>query len=103
MGDSTINLTIRFLTDADVPKISAFFEGLSEASRSFYHPYPFDQDAVAKIAGELHNPNCVHMGAFSDEKLVGHVWYRGGARRWLSGFRHCDSLMPSTTEASVKN
>ena len=51
MGDNTTNLTIRFLTDADVPKISAFFEGLSEASRSFYHPYPFDQGAVAKIDG----------------------------------------------------
>ena len=44
MGDNTTNLTIRFLTDADVPKISAFFEGLSETSRSFYHPYPFDQE-----------------------------------------------------------
>ena len=75
MGDNTTNLAIRFLTDADIPKISAFFEGLSEASRSFYHPYPFDQDAVAKIAGELHDPSCVHIGAFSDEKLVGHVWY----------------------------
>ena len=78
MGDNTTNLAIRFLTDADIPKIPPFFEGLSEASRSFYHPYPFDQDAVAKIAGELHNPSCVHMGAFSEEKLVGHVWYRGG-------------------------
>ena len=78
MGDNTTGLTIRFLADADVPKIPPFFEGLSEASRSFYHPYPFDQDAVTKIAAELHNPSCVHMGAFSDEKLVGHVWYRGG-------------------------
>ena len=78
MGDNTTNLTIRALADADVPKISAFFEGLSGASRYFYHPYPFDQDAVATIAGELHNPSCVHIGAFSDEKLVGHVWYRGG-------------------------
>ena len=75
MGDNTTHLAIRFLTDADIPKIFAFFEGLSEASRFFYHPYPFDQDAVAKIAEELHNPSCVHIGAFSDEKLVGHVWY----------------------------
>ena len=75
MGDNTTNLAIRFLTDTDVPKIPPFFEGLSEASRSFYHPYLFDQNAVAKIAGELHNPSCVHIGAFSDEKLVGHVWY----------------------------
>lgn len=73
MGDNTTNLTIRALADADVPKISAFFEGLSGASRYFYHPYPFDQGAVATIAGELHNPSCVHIGAFSDEKLVGHV------------------------------
>ena len=56
MGDNTTNLTIRFLTDADVPKIPGFFEGISEGSRSFYHPYPFDQDAVGKIAGEIHNP-----------------------------------------------
>ncbi len=78
MGDNTTNLTIRALTDADVPKISTFFKGLSEASRSFYHPYSFDQEANANIAGELHNPTCVHIGAFSGENLVGHVWYAGG-------------------------
>ena len=89
MGDHTTHLTVRFLTDADVPKISVFFEGLSEASRAFYHPYFFDQDAVTKIAEELHNPSCVHIGAFSDEKLVGHVWYRGGGEDGLSGLGHC--------------
>lgn len=77
MGDNTTNLTIRFLADVDVPKISTFFEGLSEASRSFYHPYAFDQGAVANIAKELRSSSCVHIGAFSDGKLVGHVWSRG--------------------------
>lgn len=82
MDESTTNLTIRSLTDADVPKISTFFEGLSEASRDFYHPYLFDRGAVDKIADELHNPSCVHIGAFSDGNLVGHVWYvsRGRGR-----------------------
>ena len=89
MGDNTTHLTVRFLTDADVPKISVFFEGLSEASRAFYHPYLFDQDAVTKIAGELHNPSCVHIGAFSDEKLVGYVWVPWWRRRRLSGLGHC--------------
>ena len=85
MGDNTTNLTIRTLVDVDVPKISAFFEGLSEASRYFYHPYPFDQGAVTKIAEELHNSSCVHIGAFSGEKLVGHVWYRGGGEDGYPG------------------
>ena len=78
MGANTINLTIRFLTDADVPKISVFFKELSDASRYFYHPYPFDQGVVAKIVEELHNPSYVHIGAFNGENLVGHVWYAGG-------------------------
>ena len=85
MGDNTTDVAIRFLTDADVPSISTFFEGLSEASRSFYHPYPFNQDAVTKIAGELHDAGCVHIGAFSDGKLVGHVWYRGGGEDGYPG------------------
>ncbi len=85
MGDNTTDLAIRFLTDADVPSISTFFEGLSEASRSFYHPYPFNQGAVTKVAEELRDSSCVHIGAFSDGKLVGHVWYRGGGEAGYPG------------------
>ena len=66
---------IRLLEDADVPKIPGFFEGVSEASRKFFHPHSFDRNAVAEIAQGLRNPDCVHVGAFSGDSLIGHVWY----------------------------
>ena len=70
---------IRPLVREDVPKIPDFFEGLSENSRYFYHPYKFNGDAVSRIEGELDRENCAHLGAFrrSDgwDRMVGHVWY----------------------------
>ena len=71
---------IRLLADADVPKIPGFFAGVSEASRKFFHPHSFDREAVAEIAKGIRNPGCVHVGAFSGDSLIGHVWYarRGG-------------------------
>ena len=75
--DSHNNITIRLLEDADLPKIPTFFSGLSEISRNFYHPYAFDESAVQLTAEEIKNENCVHIGAFNDQKMVGHVWYRG--------------------------
>ena len=75
--DSHSNINIRLLEDTDLPKIPTFFSGLSEASRNFYHPYTFDDSAVQLTAEEIKNEDCVHIGAFSDQKMVGHVWYRG--------------------------
>ena len=70
---------IRQLVRSDVSNIPAFFDGLSETSRYFYHPYEFDGDAVARIEGQLSRDGCAHLGAFetSDgrERMVGHVWY----------------------------
>ena len=70
---------IRPMDDPDVPKLADFFDGLSEASRKFYHPYPFDQNALSLTAKELHDEGCAHIGAFHGDELVGHVWYRGTA------------------------
>lgn len=80
MDETTPNVTIRLLTDADVPKIPAFFAGVSEASRKFFHPHSFDRDAVADIARGIRDPGSVHLGAFSGDRLIGHAWYarRGG-------------------------
>jgi hypothetical protein len=64
------------MDDPDISKLADFFDGLSEASRAFYHPYPFDQSAIALTAKELHDEGCAHIGAFHGEQLVGHVWYR---------------------------
>ena len=71
---------IRLLTDADVPEIPGFFAGVSEASRKFFHPHSFDREAAAWIAREIHDPDRVHLGAFSGGRLIGHAWYarRGG-------------------------
>ena len=71
---------IRLLTDADVAKIPGFFAGVSGASRKFFHPHSFDRAAAAWIAREIHDPDSVHLGAFSGDMLIGHVWYarRGG-------------------------
>lgn len=68
-------VTIRFLEEADLPKLPAFFEGFSEASRRFFHPHSFDRNAAAEIAAAIRNPDCVHVGAFSGDCLIGHVWY----------------------------
>ena len=75
--DSSSNITIRLLEGTDLPKIPAFFSGLSETSRNFYHPYAFDDGAIQLIAKEIKNDDCAHIGAFSDQKMVGHIWYRG--------------------------
>ena len=75
--NSHSNVNIRLLEDTDLPKIPTFFSGLSEASRNFYHPYTFDDSAVQLTAEEIKSEDCVHIGAFSDQKMVGHVWYRG--------------------------
>ena len=75
--DSNSNITIRLLEGTDLPKIPAFFSGLSETSRNFYHPYAFDDGAIQLIAKEIKNDDCAHIGAFSDQKMVGHIWYRG--------------------------
>lgn len=84
------DVIIRPLNDADVPKILDFFDGLSQTSRDFYHPYAFDQNAVSQIAEQLGNQNCAHIGAFhgdgDGQKMVGHVWYigrEGGSRPGL--------------------
>ena len=77
-GNNT-NITIRPLNETGIPMIYGFFNGFPGASRKFYHPYTFDQDAISVIARQLHDGNCIHLGAFHDdgsgEKLVGYVWY----------------------------
>ena len=73
-------IEIRRMGDADVPKVPDFFEGLSEESRHFYHPYDFNQDAVSLTAKEIQDDGCIHIGAFHEEKMVGHVWCRGGGK-----------------------
>ena len=80
MSESRTKVTVRFFNDADVARIPAFFEGVSEASRHFFHPHSFDREAVAEIAEGIRDPDSVHVGAFSGEKLIGHVWYarKGG-------------------------
>ncbi|AWT60331.1 MAG: hypothetical protein CMN58_06155 [Solibacterales bacterium] len=72
-------IDIRSLEPRDLSKIPAFFAGLGEKSRYFYHPYDFDGDAVALIGGQLGRDDCFHLGAFESgdgqRRMVGHVWY----------------------------
>ena len=83
MTEKSPDTAIRLLEEADVPRIPGFFEGVSRASRRFFHPHSFDREAVAEIAKGIRNPGCVHVGAFSGDSLIGHVWY---ARRGTKPF-----------------
>ena len=73
------DITIRPLEDADVASILPYFDGLSPATRSTYHPFKFNVDDVTRIARQLHADNSAHVGAFCSDggggRMVGHVWY----------------------------
>ena len=73
------DIIIRALEDDDVAKVQPYFDNLSPATRSKYHPYKFTADDIATIARQLHADTSAHVGAFCDdgggERMVGHVWY----------------------------
>jgi GNAT superfamily N-acetyltransferase len=73
------DITIRPLEDADVVRILPYFDGLSPATRSTYHPFKFNQDDVTRIGLQLHADHSARVGAFCNdggaERMVGHVWY----------------------------
>ena len=78
-GNNT-NITIRPLNEADIPKIYGFFNGFPGASRKFYQPYTFDQDAISEIAynsttAVVLSISVPFMTMAVVEKLVGHVSY----------------------------
>lgn len=60
-------------------RILPYFDGLSLATRSTYHPFKFNQDDVTRIGLQLHADHSAHVGAFCNdggaERMVGHVWY----------------------------
>ncbi len=58
---------IRLLSAGDANMLGAYFLGLSDTTRGFYGPHPFDQATADKICGEIHHADTLRMLAVTEE------------------------------------
>lgn len=78
-------ITVRHLTPDDYERVLTYFEGLSEASRTFFAPHPFDPDHARTVVETSDMTDTVRLGAFAggaEGPMVGYFYYesREGVR-----------------------
>ena len=69
------DVVLRLLAENDVAALADYFEGLSERTRSFYAPHPFDRSTAEAICRELSTPDgsCpLRLVAVADGAIVGY-------------------------------
>lgn len=71
LRDSVI---LRELECGDVDRVVDYFESLSEASRDFFHPHPFDRMNAEQICRD-DAPGPYRIVAECDGRIVGYAWF----------------------------
>jgi len=64
-------MLIRKLNKTDTEKFYEFFTALSERTKYFFHPHPFDRETAEKLCNER-DKNIVRFVVIIDEKIVGY-------------------------------
>ncbi len=64
-------LKIRRLRKTDVNEFYEFFTCLSEKTKNFFHPHPFDRETAERLCKEK-DKNTVRFIAIMDDKIVGY-------------------------------
>jgi len=73
MRASQDRVTIRAVRASDVPAMLDYFAGLSEASRAFFHPFPFDEEHARLMCQP--NERSRRLVAVVAGRIVGLAWF----------------------------
>jgi ribosomal protein S18 acetylase RimI-like enzyme len=65
------NFKIKKLRKRDTEKFYEFFTALSERTKYFFHPHPFDRETAEKLCNER-DKNTVRFVVIIDEKIAGY-------------------------------
>jgi len=65
------NFKIRRLKSTDTEKLYEFFTALSEKTKHFFHPHPFDIETAEKLCKEK-DKNIVRFVGIIEEEIVGY-------------------------------
>ena len=74
-------ITIRLLEPADAPKLITYFDNLSEQTKHYFSPHPFDSASVQHICDTLNPNQLVRLVATSidNQKIIAYVLLLPGA------------------------
>lgn len=75
------SITIRLLEPTDAPKLTAYFNGLSEQTKSYFAPHSFIEETVRHICKTLNPSEIVRLVATSanDQKIIAYTLLLSGA------------------------
>lgn len=80
-------MVVRTLTPDDETMLGDYFLGLSELTRIFFGPHPFDRETAAKLCRE-EDPTALRIVAVHDSSIVGYfilyLGLRGGTGKRLA-------------------
>lgn len=76
------DLTYRPMRPDDTDAVLAYFDGLSERTRHFFHPHPFDDENARRICRPS---DAYRIGAFDGGHLVGYAWFDGADEEGMAG------------------
>ena len=77
---ATESITIRLLESTDAPKLLAYFNNLSDQTKSYFGPHSFDKETVNTICATLNPTECVRLVAVSsDDQLIAYTLLQSGA------------------------
>jgi L-amino acid N-acyltransferase YncA len=65
------NFKIRKLSKKDTEKFYEFFNSLSDKTKYFFHPHPFDRETAEKLCNER-DKNTVRFVAIINKKIAGY-------------------------------
>ena len=65
------NFKIRKLSKKDTEKFYEFFNSLSDKTKYFFHPHPFDRETAEKLCSER-DKNTVRFVAIINKKIAGY-------------------------------
>ncbi|UFH53824.1 GNAT family N-acetyltransferase [Spirosoma sp. KNUC1025] len=105
------SVTIRLLTPADAPELMNYVDGLSEKTRSYFAPHPFDWGTIQHICNTLDLTQVIRLVAtpVNSTQIIAYVLLMSGATasdtaRYQAAGIQLDtetdcSLAPSITDA----
>ena len=74
-------VTLRRVRAADTDRFVGYFDGLSERSRYFYHPFAFERASAEAVTSDLDSQDWYRIVATAErggrETIVGYAWLQG--------------------------
>ena len=74
-------VTLRRVRAADTDRFVEYFDGLSERSRYFYHPFAFERTSAEAVTSDLDSQDWYRIVATAErggrEAIVGYAWLQG--------------------------